>query len=273
MQTGERLRAATLDVFDQLQRDGVIYAELRFAPLLHTEAGLTVEEVVAAVDQAVAEGVASNGTEAGLILCTLRHFAPEQSLLTAELAVRRAQLAGSRVVGFDLAGDEAGFPLAPHIPAFRLAAEHALACTAHAGEARGPESVRETLSQLHPARIGHGVRASEDPDLVRQLVEEQIHLEVCPTSNVQTNVCATFPDHPIDRLVRAGISLGVSTDTRTVTDVTLSEEYGRLAETFGWGRADFYQRNLAALRAAFIRSEPRRAAIEARLRAAYEPDR
>jgi adenosine deaminase len=273
MQTQEQLSAATLDVFDQLQADGVIYAELRFAPLLHTENGLTPEQVVATVDQAVAEGVASTGIEAGLILCTLRHFTRDQSLLTAELGARHRQMADSRVVGFDLAGDEAGFPLLPHVPAFEFAAEHGLACTAHAGEADGPRSVRETLSRLRPARIGHGVRSWEDPELVRRLVEEQIHLEVCPTSNVQTNICATFADHPIDQLARAGVSLGVSTDTRTVTDVTLSAEYRRLAEVFGWSRADFYRHNLAALRAAFIPSASRREGIEARLRAAYEPDR
>jgi adenosine deaminase len=271
MQTREHLWAATLDVFDQLQQDGVIYAELRFAPLLHTEAGLTPEEVVATVDQAMAEGVASTGIEAGMILCTLRHFTPEQSLLTAELATERAQMSGSRVVGFDLAGDEAGFPLAPHIPAFEFAAARGVACTAHAGEALGAESVRETLSQLRPARIGHGVRALEDPELVRHLAEEQIHLEVCPTSNVQTNICATLAEHPIDRLARAGISLGVSTDTRTVTDVTLSEEYRRLAEVFDWSRADFYRRNVDSLRAAFIPSRSRREGIEARLRSAYPP--
>jgi adenosine deaminase len=273
MQTREQLRAATLDVFDQLGRDGVIYAELRFAPLLHTEAGLTPELVVATVDQAVVEGVATTRIEAGLILCTLRHFTPEQSLLTAELAARNSQMVGSRVVGFDLAGDEAGFPLAPHVPAFQFAAELGLDCTAHAGEAAGPESVRETLLQLPTTRIGHGVRAFEDPELVRLLAARQIHLEVCPTSNVQTNICATFADHPVDRLARAGVSLGVSTDCRTVTDVTLSGEYRRLSEVFGWSRSDFYRHNLAALRAAFIPSESRREAIEARLRAAYEPDR
>jgi adenosine deaminase len=273
MQTREQLSAATLDVFEQLQGDGVIYAELRFAPLLHTGNGLTPEQVVAAVDQAVAEAVASTGIDAGLILCTLRHFTPEQSLLTAQLGAQHRQMAGSHIVGFDLAGDEAGFPLAPHVPAFEFAAEHGLSCTAHAGEADGPRSVRETLSRLRPTRIGHGVRSWEDPDLVRRLVDEQVHLEVCPTSNVQTNICATFADHPIDRLARAGVSLGVSTDTRTVTDVSLSGEYRRLAEVFGWGRADLYRCNLAALQAAFIPSASRREAIEARLRAAYEPDR
>jgi adenosine deaminase len=271
MQTRERLRAATLDVFDQLGRDGVIYAELRFAPLLHTDAGLTPEEATATVDHAVAEGATSTGIEAGLILCTLRHFSGEQSLLTAELAVWHARMPGSRVVGLDLAGDEAGFPLAPHVPAFGFAAERGVACTAHAGEAAGPESVRETLLHLRPSRIGHGVRSSEDPALVRQLASERIHLEVCPSSNVQTNICDTFADHPIDQLARAGVSLGVSTDCRTVTDVTLSGEYRRLAESFEWRQADFLRRNLDALQAAFIPSRPVRESLEAKLRAAYEP--
>jgi adenosine deaminase len=106
---------------------------------------------------------------------------------------------------------------------------------------------------------------------VRRLAAERIHLEICPTSNVQTNVCATFADHPIDQLARSGVSLGVNTDTRTVTDVTLTEEYYRLSNSFGWSRADFYQRNLDALRAAFIRSATVRSATLARLRAAYEP--
>jgi adenosine deaminase len=271
MQTRERLRAATQDVFDQLKRDSVLYAELRFAPLLHTQAGLTPEEVTATVDEAVEEGVASTGIEAGLILCTLRHFSSEQSLLTAELAVRHARTPGSRVVGLDLAGDEAGFPLAPHVLAFGFAARSGVACTAHAGEAAGPESVRETLLHLRPSRIGHGVRSVEDPLLVRRLAGERIHLEVCPSSNVQTNICDTFADHPIDQLARAGVSLGVSTDCRTVTDITLSGEYRRLAGSFGWRHADFLRRNLDALQAAFIRNPSVRETLEARLHAAYVP--
>jgi adenosine deaminase len=103
------------------------------------------------------------------------------------------------------------------------------------------------------------------------LVAQQIHLEVCPTSNVQTNICTTYAEHPIDHLARAGVSLGVSTDTRTVSDITLTTEYRRLATTFGWSRADLLRRNLDALRAAFIPIESTRAKIESRLRAAYEP--
>ena len=246
MQTAEQLRLVTLDAIDQLQRDGVIYAELRFAPYQHVQGGLSLEQIVAAVDGAMAEGQARTGVEVRLILCTLRHFSAEQGLEVAALAARFAAAPGSAVVAIDLAGDEANFPIAPHVQAFAYAAEHGLSLTAHAGEASGPASVRETLAALHPTRIGHGVRSAEDDALVAQLARERIHLEACPTSNVQTNVCATYADHPIDRLCRAGVSLGVSTDTRTVSDVTLSQEYARLRATFSWTDADFLQRNLDA---------------------------
>ncbi len=187
MQTAEQLRLVTLDAFEQLRRDGVVYAELRFAPLFHTQRGLTPEQVVAAVDAAVAEGRTQTGVEVRLILCTLRHFTPEQALETAALAVRFAAMRDSAVVALDVAGDEANYPLAPSVPAFAYAADHGLALTAHAGEAAGPASVREVLAELRPTRLGHGVRSIEDPALVAQLARDRIHMEVCPTSNVQTN--------------------------------------------------------------------------------------
>ena len=187
--------------------------------------------------------MAATGIEARLIVCTVRSFTREQSLETAELAVRCAAAPGSHVAALDIAGDEAGYPLDPHVPAFDLAAAHGLGITAHAGEACGPESVRETLAALRPSRIGHGVRSIESAALVQDLAARRTHLEVCPSSNVQTNVCATYADHPVDRLCRAGLSIGIGTDTRTVTDVTLTEEYRRLAAAFGWTNVDFLQRN------------------------------
>jgi adenosine deaminase len=192
----------------------------------------------------------------------LRHFTADESLATAELVTHFARIPGSRVASLDLAGDEAGFPLEPHVPAFALAAERGISRTAHAGEALGPESVRETLQRLSPARIGHGVRAAEDVSLVGTLASSRIHLEVCPSSNVQTNICETLAEHPIDRLVEAGVSLGISTDTRTVTDTTLVTEYRRLWETFGWTASDFLRCNREALEAAFAPEE-----LKARLRA------
>ena len=265
MQTERQIRMVMLDVFSQLQRDGVIYAELRFAPLLHTAGGLTPERVVTTVDAAAAEGAHHTGIETRVILCALRHFTTAESLATAELVARFASTPGSRVAALDLAGDEAGFPLEPHVPAFSFAAERGIARTAHAGEALGAESVRQTVARLSPSRIGHGVRAAEDPSVVGMLASSRIHLEVCPSSNVQTNVCETLADHPIGRLAERGVSLGISTDTRTVTDTTLVTEYQRLAETFGWTSNDFGKCNQEALEAAFAPEE-----LKSRLRPRLE---
>ena len=249
MQTEEALRLATEDVFEQLADDGVVYAEIRFAPLLHLEQGLTAERVVSVVERAAEEWSRATGVEAGLILCTLRHFSEAQSMETARLV---EQFRGSRVVALDIAGDEAGFPLDAHEAAYRFAREHGLSRTAHAGEACGPESVWETLRLLDPQRIGHGVRSIEDARLVEHLKREGIHLEVCPSSNVQiVPEIARWEDHPIDRLYRAGVSLNVNTDTRMLNPVTLTGEYEGLRRVFGWGLEDFLKTNLMGVEAAF----------------------
>lgn len=261
MQTVDALRLVTEDVFAQLQSDRVIYAELRFAPLLHLVGGLTPEAVVEAVDRATEDCIRSTGIEARLILCTLRHYSKEQSLLTAQLVER---FRGSRVAALDIAGDEAGFPFDPHIAAFRFAAERGLDRTAHAGEARGADSVWETLRAFAPSRIGHGVRSIEDPALLDHLRREHIHLEVCPTSNVQTRTVPTYAEHAVDRLFRSGVRLGINTDTRTITNVTLEKEYARLREQFAWDDAEFLACNREALRAAFI-DEPLRTSLLNRL--------
>ena len=264
MQTREQLRLVTLDLFEQLLADNVIYVEIRFAPLLHTAQGLSAQEVVASVEAATAEAVRHTGIEARLILCTLRHFSPAQSLETVQL-VERFQ--GSHVAGFDLAADES-FPAGAHAAAFRYAHDRDVPCTAHAGEARGPESVWDTLQNLAPSRLGHGVRSIEDPLLLEHLRQHQIHLEVCPTCNVQTDVYGTYGDHPIDALFRAGLSVGVNTDTRGVGDVTLSQEYGKLHRTFGWDEEQFLRCNRNALGAAFL-SDEARSRLLPRLEAGY----
>jgi adenosine deaminase len=254
MQSREALQLSVEDVFEQLAADNMLYAELRFAPLLHLEQGLRPEEVVETVDRTTDACIARTGIEARLILCTLRHYTREQSLQTARLV---EQFRGSRVAALDIAGDEAGQPLAPHKPAYDYAHEHGLFVTAHAGEAAGASSVWETLRELAPSRIGHGVRSIEDPELVAFLKERAIHLEVCPTSNVQTSVCETIHDHPVDKLYRAGVPLNINTDCRTISDTNLRREYQQVSEAFRWESADFFRCNLAALRAAFVSPEIR----------------
>ncbi len=265
MQTEEALRLVTFDMFEQLAADNVIYAEIRFAPHLHLLQGLTPNDVVEVVDEAAKEASKQSGVEARLILCTLRHFTEQQGLETVRLVEKFRR---SAVVALDIAGDEAGHPLAPHIAAFEYAAAHGLARTAHAGEARGADSMWETLRLLKPMRIGHGVRSVEDPALVSHLKQHNIHLEMCPSSNVQTNVVDTAADHCIDELMRDGVSVGVNTDSRTMGNLTLTEEYRRLNQTFGWTSADFFRCNRNALAAAFI-PDTVRERLRQRLEQAY----
>ena len=265
MQDEEPLRMVVDDVFAQLQRDNLIYAEIRFAPLLHLEHGLEPEDVVEIVDQAVAKASESSGIEAGIILFTLRHYTQEQSLTTVKLVEK---FRGRRVVALDIAGDEAGYPLDVHIPAFAYAAEKKLARTAHCGEAKGPESVWETLKLLSPSRIGHGVRSTEDPKLMQHLRDHGIHMEVCPSSNVQTNMYESYGEHPVGTLATSGVSFGVSTDCRTVCNITLNQEYELLRKNFSWDMNQFLRCNLNAVQASFA-PEPVKQSLIARLHAGY----
>ncbi len=265
MQSHESLRLVTLDLFDQLKADGLIYAEIRFAPLLHIARGLTPREVVETVEAATREGIARTGVEAGIILCTLRNYNEEQSLATVQLA---EAFRGTRVVGFDIAGDEAGYPIDAHESAFAFAQSRGIPCTAHAGEACGASSVWNVLKHCHPTRIGHGVRSAEDPALIEHLKANDIHLEVCPTSNLQTNIYRQIEDHPADRILRAGVSMSVNTDARTVTPTTLSDEYALLHRVFGWTLADFKHCNLEAIRHSFATPDLK-ASLQRQVEAAY----
>jgi adenosine deaminase len=254
MQTEEQLRLVTLDLFEQLREDNIMYAEIRFAPLLHIENGLSARDMVAVVEATTAEAVRSTGIEARLILCTLRHYSAAQSLETVHLV---EAFHGTYVAGFDIAADEAGFPIDNHIAAFRYANDKGIPCTAHGGEAAGPDSVWEILSQFRPSRIGHGVRSIEDPALIEHLRDHQIHLEVCPTCNIQTDIYDAYADHPIDKLYRLGLSIGVNSDARTMTNITLNQEYARLHQTFGWDTEEFLNCNKNALKAAFVSDDVR----------------
>lgn len=265
MQTREALRLVTLDLFEQLERDNVIYAEIRFAPLLHVREGLSPEEVVETVNETAEEAAKNTGIQAGIILCTLRHYSEEESMITVKLA---ESFRGTRVCGFDIAADEAGFPVKNHIKAFDYAARKKLNVTAHAGEACGAESVWETLKHFRPSRIGHGVRSLEDDALVERLKRDDIHLEVCPTSNVQTNVFDTISDHNIDMIYNSGISMGVNTDGRTVSNVSLESEYALLAREFGWTKKHLLRCNLEAIRHAFTSDEIKEE-LRSRVRKAY----
>jgi adenosine deaminase len=252
MQTGEQLRLSTRSLFDRIRKDNIIYAEIRFAPLEHTRNGLSSEDVVQIVVNQLKQNSRETGIRAGLILCTLRHYSKEQSLETVKLAEK---FLGDGVCGFDIAADEAGFSLAPHTPAFEYANQAGIPCTAHAGEALGAESVNETLDLLKPQRIGHGVRSMEDSAVINRILDNGIHLEICPTSNIQTNVFDRIEDHNLNQIYEAGISMSINTDSRTITPVTLTSEYELLHNVFGWTKNHFVTCNLNAINAAFTDDE------------------
>ena len=221
---------------------------------MHTARLLGSGEVVASVEAATAEAVCSTGIEARIILCTLYYYSAAQSLETVHLV---EDFRGTYVAGFDIAADKPGNVIDAHIAAFQYARDKGIPCTAHTGEERGPDNVWATLQRFGPSRLGHGVRSIEEPMLLEHLRRSQTHLEVCPTCNVQTNVYDTYADHPIDRLYRAGVSVGVNTDTRGIGNITLSEEYEKLHQTFGWDAEDFYHCNRNALNAAFVPDDVR----------------
>lgn len=248
MQTQASLRLVTLDLFKQLKADNVVYAEIRFAPLLHIAEGLSPSEVVEAVNKATAEGIETYNIDAGIILCTLRHYSEDQSMETVKLV---NEFKGTHVVGFDIAADEAGFPIDNHIKAFRFAKDNGIKCTAHAGEARGPKSVWETLEHFHPRRIGHGVRSAEDEELLLFLKTNNIHLEVCPTSNIQVNVFDTIEDHTGDKIYQSGVSMSINTDCRTISNVNLTHEYHVMERIFNWNREHFKKCNLEGVAHSF----------------------
>jgi adenosine deaminase len=248
-----------------LKNDNVIYGEMRFAPLQHLQKGLTAEEVVKAVNDAVTEGMQQTGIQVGVILCTLRHYSEAQSMETVKLV---EQFKGTHIVGFDIAANEAGFPVRNHVNAFQYANHKGLNCTAHAGEAKGPASVWETLQNFHPSRIGHGVRSIEDSSLVAYLKQHHIHLEVCATSNVQTAIYNTIEDHTVDKIYRSGVSMSVNTDGRTISDVSLNSEYALLEKTFHWTKEDFLHCNLEAIDHAFI-SEENKAILRKKLKEGF----
>ena len=252
MQTKEQLEIVIEDLFDQLVNDNVIYAEIRFAPLLHLKKGLSSKNVVEIVSNKTKIESEKSGIEVGLILCTLRHFSVDQSLQTVKLV---KDFSNKNVVGFDIAADEAGFPIDNHIKSFQFARDNNIFCTAHAGEALGADSVINTLKYLKPNRIGHGVRCIEDNSLIEKIKKENIHLEICVTSNMVTKVFNDLKDHPVDFLFNKGVSLSINTDGRTISDTTLNKEYILLNKEFNWLKNEFLEVNINAMKASFSSDE------------------
>jgi adenosine deaminase len=253
MQHRDHLVRIAREIVEDLAADGVIYGEIRFAPQLHQRNGMNMQEVLNAVHEGLKQGEQQTGMKTGLIVCCLRHESAERSLEIATLAVNNRD----KVCALDLAGDEARYVGAPHADAFALAKREGLRRTVHAGEAAGPDSIREAIDLLGAERIGHGVRIIESNELQERAKVTRLPLEMCPLSNVQTRAAKSLPEHPIDRLFRAGLRITVNTDCRTVSYTTVTKEFERLQNTFHWGAAEFHQCQRNSAEAAFVTDETR----------------
>jgi adenosine deaminase len=234
LQTADALRRTAAELVEDLAADGVRYAEVRWAPRLHLDRGLSVVAVIEAVAAGIAQGMAHAGSSPPLvvlIVTAMRSHPPAANVLLA----REAAEFGRPVVAFDLAGPEATYPAPPHAAAFRAAEEGGLALTAHAGEVPGAEHIREALA-LGVRRIAHGATTAEDPALIAAVRERDVTLDLCPTSNVQAGLVESLQQHPLATLHRAGVSVTLSTDDRTVSGTSLSEEMARVAEAMSLTR-------------------------------------
>lgn len=222
LQTPEALERVAWEMVQDAARDGVRYLEVRYCPTLSQRGGLSIDEVLAAEARGLQRGTADFGVPAAIINCTLRHLAAEVSV---EIARASVAWRGRGVVGFDIAGGEAGHPAAPHAAAFALAREGGLGITVHAGEAAGPESVREAVEVCGARRLGHGTRLIEDARLTAEVAARGIAIEACLSSNAQTRAVDRLGDHPVAAYLEAGIGVTLATDNWLISDVALSGEY------------------------------------------------
>ena len=277
MQTPEALTRVAAECAQDLAADGIVYAEVRFAPELHLAGGLSLDEVVEAVLAGFRLGSASSGIAVRALLTAMRTTA--RSLEIAELAVRYRDLG---VVGFDIAGAEAGWPPSRHLDAFEYVQRENFHITIHAGEAFGLPSIWEAVQFCGAERLGHGVRLVDDiktdPDgtaslgrLASYVRDRRIALEMSPTSNVQTGVAGSIAEHPIGLLRDLSFRITVNTDNRLMSGVTLSSELHALTEAFGYGWADLQWLTVNAMKSAFLHFDQRLEIINSVIKPGFAP--
>jgi len=257
MQTAEAIERVAAEAVEDMAADGVVYAEIRMAPELLVEGGLTLDQATEAMLAGLRNGAADKAITAGLIITAMRQAA--RSVEIAELAVRHRD---AGVVGFDIAGPEAGFPPSRHLDAFNLIARENFHFTIHAGEGFGLPSIWEALQWCGAERLGHGVRIVDDITmrddgrvalgrLASYVRDRRVPLEMCPTSNVHTGAASSVAEHPIDLLRRLRFRVTVNTDNRLMSGITLSSEFGALVEAFGIGLDEMEWLTLNAIKSAF----------------------
>jgi adenosine deaminase len=274
MQTPEALARVAREEVEDLAADGVVYAEVRFAPSLHRAGGLSRSEVITAVLDGTSEGAAATGIEVRIIVDAMRNDTDSEAVVA-----ETAPFVGRGVVAFDLAGPEAGFPARDHLRALDAAREAGLRLTIHAGEADGPGSMADALA-CGAERIGHGVRIIDDcrvrdgevveaGPVAARVVMQDATLELCPTSNLGTGAVPSAADHPVGALHRAGFPVTINTDNRLMSRTSMTDEFLLVVEYHDFDLRDLRALTLRAADAAFCDDETR-SAVRSRVEAAYD---
>ena len=277
MQTADALTRVARECVEDLVADGVVYAEVRYAPEQHLEQGLSLDEVVEAVQRGFDEGVAAADGRIVVrqLLTAMRHAA--RSMEIAELAV---QWRDRGVAGFDIAGAEAGYPPTRHLDAFEYLQRENFHFTIHAGEAFGTPSIWEALQWCGADRLGHGVRIVDDITvgedgsvelgrLAAYVRDKRIPLELCPASNVQTGAAASVSEHPIGLLTDLRFRVTVNTDNRLMSGTSMTEEMWSLVQAFGYGAAELRWFTINAMKSAFLPFDERLAIIDEVIKPGY----
>jgi adenosine deaminase len=247
IRTGADYRDVTYEYLASCANDGAVYVELTCSPDHAALVGLSDEEHIDGIARGIDDARRDHGIEGRILVSAVRNFGVEQALRVARYAAERPH---PYIVGFSMAGDEENFPAGDYAEVFEIAAGAGLGCTVHAGEWAGAHSVWAAL-ELPVTRIGHGVRAIEDPRLVEVLVERGIVLECCPTSNVVLNAFPSYEEHPLPRLREAGVRITLGSDDPPYFGASIGGEYRVCAERFGWDDGDLRAITRTALEAAF----------------------
>ena len=248
MQTAAALERIAYEFVLDAAADGLRYVEVRYSPLLHRPA-LTLAQAIEAPLAGLKRGETETGAKAGLIVCGIRTRPPAESF---ELARAAADYRAAGIVAFDLAGPERGFPARDHAAAFAYAAQHGIACTCHAGEGDGAESIHQALHECGAQRIGHGTRIGEDPALLQYVIERKVPLEMCLTSNLHTHAVPSLAEHPFKRYFDRGAVVTLNTDGRLMDGITLTDEYFVAQGVLGLSQAELARVVLNACESAFL---------------------
>lgn len=257
-QTEEALERVAYEQAEDLSKDGVVYYETRFAPLFHTKQGLTYQQIVSAVLKGMQRGRQEFGVQSGLIICAMRNM--NISLEMAELAV---DFRARGVVGFDLAGEEGGYPPKKHVDAFHYIQRENFNITVHAGEGFGKESIWQAIQYCGAHRIGHGTRLIDDiavadgravklGDLAQYVLDKRIPLELCLLSNVHTGATPSLEQHPFKIFYQEKFRVTLNTDNRLMSNTSMTKEFEAAADAFGLNLDDFEKITINAMKSAFL---------------------